>query len=230
VLLLHELFGVTEPLLRFGRHLADSGFTVWVPALAGPVPADGRLRQARTFAAICLSREIHLFATGRTSPVVEPLRGLARHAASAAGVDGVGVVGMCMTGGFALALAAGSPVLAAVAAQPSLPYTSKVTPWCARDLGLSPGDVDCLVARLAAGDTEVYVTRFSEDKTSPAERLRVLRATLGTKGVTVDVVPSNAPRDHSVLTLAPMTYVTGPAHDRLAETSERVIAFLHRRL
>jgi dienelactone hydrolase len=237
VVLLHEVFGVTATVLQFGRHLADSGFTVWLPALAGPVPSQGKLGQLRTVAAICVSREIHVFATGRTSPVVEPLRALARHAATVAGTRGAGVVGMCLTGGFALAMAADENVLAAVASQPSLPYASRVTPWCARDLGLSPADVDCLVARLASGATEVYVTRFSADRISPAARLATLTATLGDTGVTIDPIPSekgNAfgfdPHEHAVLTVAPTRYLTGATHDRLAETSERVIAFLHRRL
>jgi dienelactone hydrolase len=233
VVLLHEVFGVTPPLLGFGRRLADSGFTVWIPVLVGSAPTSTALQRAGAIRAICVSREIHLLRTRRTSPVVEPLRSLARWIATVHRTRGVGVVGMCLSGGFALAMAADDRVLAAVAAQPSLPLVTPVTPWCRWDVGLAPTDADDIRTRLGAGDVEVYVTRFSDDALSPPERLRAIREQVGSDGLHVDELPSGdfRPREHSVLVQAPLGYPEGsPQARRLELTAERVRVFLHRRL
>ncbi len=233
VIVLHEIFGVTPPLLGFARGLVDAGFTVWLPALVGRAPASTVLHRADAVRAICVSREIHLLRTRRTSPVVEPLRSLARWVAGVHGTRGVGVVGMCLSGGFALAMAADTRVLAAVAAQPSLPLVTPVTPWCRWDVGLSPGDADDIRARLGAGEVEVFVTRFSDDGLSPAERLRAVHEQVGWTGVHVDELPSADFRrgEHSVLVQAPLGYEPGsPQAERLALTATRVRDFLHGRL
>ncbi|HEY8717200.1 dienelactone hydrolase family protein [Pengzhenrongella sp.] len=238
VLVLHELFGVTRVLLEFARLVADAGFSVWLPALAGPVPASSGLDKARTVLNICLSREVNVLVGGRTSRIVEPLRALGRHAATSSGASGVGVIGMCFSGGFALALAADEHVLAAVSAEPALPVATPVTPWCARDLGMSTADIAEVRRRLGAGDVEVLVTRFSADRKSPATRLDTIRQKFGPEGLTVDELPSGPgnefrfdPGEHSVLTGGPMHYrCESPAGERLLETEERVFAFLRRRL
>ena len=233
VIVLHEIFGVTPPLLGFARRLADTGLTVWLPALVGSVPSSSARQRADAIRAICVSREIHLLRTRRTSPVVEPLRSLARWVADVHRTRGVGVVGMCLSGGFALAMAADDRVLAAVCAQPSLPVATRVTPWCAWDVGLSPEDADEIRARLGAREVEVYVTRFSHDRLSPAQRLRAIREQVGSTGLDVDVLPSAdfRPREHSVLVQAPLGYEAGsPQAERLAVTAARVAEFLHRRL
>ena len=149
VVLLHELMGLTESVLDCARRLVRARFTVYLPVLAGPPKAKGA-GQLRAVAGICVSREIHAFRSGRTSPAVAPLRLLAQYAARAAGTERAGVVGMCFSGGFALAAACDPVVAAGVAAQPSLPFR----PFgCGRDLGLSDPDVGALCDRLAAGDT-----------------------------------------------------------------------------
>lgn len=241
VLVIHELNGLTEPVLAFARRVVDAGFTVYLPVLAGPVPARRGRDKLRAAVRICVKREIELFLRpSRTSGVVNPLQSLAEHAAARAGdpATRVGVVGMCFSGGFAMALAARPSVVAAgVAAQPSLPLATPLTPWCAKRLGMDDADVAGLQQRLATGETEVYVTRFSEDKTSPRRRLRTITETF-TTGVTVDVLPSYegnefgfAPGDHSVLTVAPARYPAGSAAAaRLEQSFAAVVAFLTERL
>lgn len=234
---LHELFGLTPSVLAFCSRLVESGFSVWLPVLGGPVPSDGTLDKFRAAVRICISREIHLFHARRTSPVVTPLRALARHAADSTGAPGVGVVGMCLTGGFAVAMAADARVLAAVAAQPSLPQITPVTPWCARDLGVSPTDLNTVRQRLRAGEVEILVTRFSADGRSPGSRLEGLGHPLP-PGVTADVLESGSgnphglrAHEHSVLTEAPRHYPReSRAGERLAVTAQRVTAFLDARL
>ncbi|HWL36952.1 MAG TPA: dienelactone hydrolase family protein [Frankiaceae bacterium] len=237
VLVLHELMGLTPPALAFARRVVDSGFTVYLPVLSGPAPATSRGDMLKAALGVCVSREIHLLKSGATSPIVTPLRALARYATDKAGTRGAGVVGMCFSGGFALALAADEPVLAGVAAQPSLPY-APLKPWCAGDLGLDRKDVEDLEARLATGDTGIYVARFTEDRTSPRRRLQAIKQKFGTENVTIDELPSYpdnefgfAASDHSVLAVAPANYPAGSAAAaRLEQAFGDVITFLTERL
>lgn len=234
VVLVHELSGLTPEVVACARTVVDAGFSVWLPVLAGPVPSRSANDRRRAALGVCVSRDIHLLRTGATSPVVTPLRELVSYAAEASGTGVAGVIGMCFSGGFALALAAEAPVRAAVAAQPSLPFATPLTPWCARDLGISREDEEWLAARLRSGETDVYVTRFSDDRTSPATRAREIEERLG---LPVDELPSGpgnaygfTGRDHSVLSFAPARHTDGPAAVRLAETMDRVLRFLRARL
>ena len=118
---------------------------------------------------------------------------------------------------------------AAVAAQPALP----VRPVCGRALGLSDEHADQIRARLAGGDVEVLYTRFARDPISPRGRLDRALDVLGPEHVTVDQLPAEPFRllDHSVLTQAPEVYAgREPQAGLLADTADRVSAFLDRRL
>lgn len=174
VVVLHEAPGMTDACLKLGLILADD-FRVHLPLLFGePGGESGRLRTARNLTSICVSREIHLFAANKTSPVVGWLRALCRRLKELSGEKGVGVVGMCLTGGFALALVADDAVLAPVVAQPSLPLIHRA------GLGLSPADAAAVRAhatRLGTGC--VLGLRYAEDRTAPRERIDAMRALLG---------------------------------------------------
>ena len=92
------------------------------PVLFGRPDATNREKQSlMRLAGLCVSREINLFASGRSSPIVEWLKNLCREAHRECGGEGVGVIGMCLTGGFALSMAVDPAVLAPVLAQPGLP-------------------------------------------------------------------------------------------------------------
>ena len=237
VVILQELAGVTPELLYFATRLSDEGFTVWLPVLAGPAPATTALDRTRAMVATCLSHEIHLFATRRTSPMANSLRALTRHAAQHCGTAGAGVIGMCWTGGFALALAADKSVLGAVAAQPSLPLGTPLTPRCRRSLGMDESDIRTVQDRLATGEVEIYLTRFTDDWISPRERIAALEKAWGSTGITIDQL-SSAPdnpfgfgkKDHSVLSIAPVRHPDGPGRDRLDRTYQEVVSFLRRRI
>lgn len=238
VVVLHELMGFTPEILAFAGRLQASGFRVYLPVLFGPLPADTRVTQARAMIrALCLSREITKFATGKTSPIVTPLRALVA-SVTTTGHPRVGVVGMCLTGGFALALAGSPEVYAAVASQPSLPVATPVTPWCADHFGLSTDDEDATRTRLESGEVEIFYARFSQDKKSPHRRLEAVKERLGTTGLTPVVLDSAEGNEwgfkdsaHSVLSVAPTQYpADSPAHAKLAATAAEVSAFLHRRL
>lgn len=231
VILIHELNGLTEPILDFAERLRSHGFRVHLPVLFGAVPAVTKAERNSAAWTCCVSREIRAFRRGHTSPVVDVLRALA----VALGPGPVGVIGMCMSGGFALAMASSPPVAAAVAAQPSVPFG--VTPWHRRDLGMSADDVAAIRHRLGRDDVELYVTRFSADLISPSVRLERIEETFGPERLTVDVVESGRKnpegftcRAHSVLSVEPSKAHSDAARARLDRAADDVIAFLRRRL
>ena len=174
VVVLHEAPGMTETCLKFGLILAER-FRVHLPLLFGASGgASGVLRSARNIAGICVSREINAFAADRTSPLVGWLRALCRRLKELSGEEGVGIVGMCVTGGFALALVADEAVLAPVVAQPSLPFIHRAA------LGLSPVDAGAVRARakeLGAGC--VLALRYADDRQAPRERIDTIRMLIG---------------------------------------------------
>jgi dienelactone hydrolase len=205
VVVIEEMPGITPSVLGFARRVAALGCTAAVPHLFGVPGAEPNARQV--FSSIlpaCVSREFTVLATCRTSPVIDWLRALARDLHRECGGPGVGVVGMCFTGGFALAMIADAPVLAPVLSQPSLPFP--VSASRKRDLGLSPADLDEVKRQCAARDLTVLGLRFTGDKVVPAERFQRLREELGERfvGVEIDSSPGNPHGNptsaHSVLT------------------------------
>ncbi len=204
VVVMTEIPGITPNVADSARRFVDAGFTVAMPDLFGEA---GRPRTAgyliSSFAKSCVSREFVTMATGQTSSVNRWLRGLVTESFERAGA-GVGVVGMCFTGGFALALAIDPLVKVSVLSQPALPlpFGSKRR----ADLGLSPHDLRVVSERAAADEMCAIGLRFTGDPGSPAERFRTLEATLGENfiGVEIDSSKGNEhgfPKTaHSVLT------------------------------
>ncbi|MFZ2528908.1 MAG: dienelactone hydrolase family protein [Rhodococcus sp. (in: high G+C Gram-positive bacteria)] len=213
VIVIAEIPGITPKVLEFARRVSAVGCTAVLPHLFGhpgrayPDPeVDGALRAAGKFAGtivpLCISREFTVFATGKTSPVVTWLRALAAEEHRRCGGPGVGAVGMCFTGGYALAMATDDRLLAPVLSQPSLPYG--LTARQRRSIDISPGDLAKVTQRCANGLT-VLGLRFKGDKTSPAERFDFLREQLGEAfvGVELDDTAANPTATltpHSVLT------------------------------
>ena len=105
VVIMHELPGITPQVAAFGERVSDAGFTVFLPCLFGtpgkPLSGGYVLQQ---LVHVCISREFHLLAKRKASPITDWLRALCRHVHSQCGGPGVGAVGMCLTGGFALSL------------------------------------------------------------------------------------------------------------------------------
>jgi dienelactone hydrolase len=196
VIVIHEVPGITPTVLRFAEEVVDAGFTVFMPSLvgtAGRAPTKGYL--ATSLLRVCVAREFTTWATGSTSPVVAWLRALARYAHAQVGGPGVGAVGMCFSGGFALGMMVDDVMVAPVLAQPSLPFALGARRTS--DLGLSPDDA-VVVAQRASDGCEVLGLRFTSDRLV-GERFAALRELLGEAFVAVEL-PSTAPSDHSVLT------------------------------
>ncbi len=226
VLVLHEIPGLHPGVIDFARRLIAAGYTVYLPSLFGrpAAPATGR-EIVRSMLQVCVAREFTKLAD-RTSPVVGWLRALA---ASAFRECGVGVVGMCFTGGFALATALEPSVIASVMSQPVLPAPIGQRRRAA--LGLDAEDLSMITAR-ANDDLRVLGLRFTNDRGCPPERFQTLRATLGTsfEGIEIDSSPGNAagiaPPAHAVLTVS---LVDEPGHPTRAAL-DRVLTLLAERL
>ncbi|WP_433859292.1 dienelactone hydrolase family protein [Streptomyces kronopolitis] len=213
VIVMAEIPGITPKVLEFAARVADLGCTAVLPVLFGTPGRDahpaahGRLRSALYTAAsmgkVCVSREFTVLATGRTSPVVSWLRALAAAEHERCGGPGVGAVGMCLTGGFALAMAADDRLLAPVLSQPSLPLA--LTRRRGAGIDLSAEDLAAVRGRCERGGLQVMGLRFRGDRLVPGDRFAFLRGTLGAAFTAVELDDSAAHPDavlppHSVLT------------------------------
>jgi dienelactone hydrolase len=198
VVVIHEIPGITPAVAQFADELVGAGFTVVMPSLLG---TPGRSVSGRYLAAsaakMCVSREFTHWALQRTSPIIGYLRALARNLHSEVGGPGVGAVGMCFSGGFALAMMVDDIMIAPVLSQPSLPISIRKGDERSKDLNLSPDDA-LVVARRASEGCQVLGLRYADDKLV-GERFHSLRDLLGDSFVAVEL-PSTSPRDHSVLT------------------------------
>jgi dienelactone hydrolase len=214
VVVVHEIPGITPKVAAFANDLVAAGFTVVMPSLVGtpgkvPTAAYG----LRSMVRLCVAREFTHWATQQTSPIISWLRALARSLHTECGGPGVGAVGMCFSGGFALGMMVDDVMVAPVLSQPSLPLAmGPGSAKRARDLNLSPDDA-LAVAQRAAEGCQVLGLRFLDDKLV-GQRFEALRQLLGDAFIAVEL-PSAAPRDHSVLT-----------EHRDPPSVERVIQFL----
>jgi dienelactone hydrolase len=183
VIVIHEIPGLTPPVIRFGEEVVEAGFTVVMPSLFGtPEAPMNPLSAAKSLGRVCVSREFTKLATGVTTPVAGWLRSLARELHDELGGPGVGALGMCFTGGFALAMMVDSSVVAPVLAQPSVPFAIGGT-W-SRDVNLSPSDLAVVKERAAAG-CEVMGLRFRKDP-MVGTRFRTLTRELGDAFIKVE--------------------------------------------
>lgn len=216
VIVIHEIPGITPSVIRFADAVVDRGFTVVMPDLVG---TPGREVSATYLAAsslqMCVAKEFTTWALNRTSPIVAWLRALARRMHGELGGPGVGAVGMCFSGGFALGMMVDDTMVAPVLSQPSLPFVRRGAG--AGNLGLSPDDEAEVVRRAAAG-CQVLGLRFTGDRLVGDARFATLRERLGDAFVAVEI-PSTTRRDHSVLT-----------EHRDDEAVQRVLAFLAEKL
>ena len=207
VVVISEIPGITEDVIAFSEEVVGQGFTVVMPHLFGSVVSPdstravlGSLRQA------CVNREFNKLRLHETSPIADWLRSLARELHAELGGPGVGAVGMCFTGGFALAMMVDDSVAAPVLAQPALPFP--VGRARAADLNLSPADL-AKVKQRAANGCEVLGLRYADDM-AVGTRFETLTREIGEAFIRVEF-PG---RKHSTLTT-----------HRQQEGVDRVLAF-----
>jgi dienelactone hydrolase len=215
VVVVHEIPGITPAVLRFAEEVVDAGFTVVMPLLVGEVGREvsqGYLMGSMS--KICVSREFTTMVMKQTSPVIAYLRALARQLHEEVGGPGVGAIGMCFSGGFALGMMLDDLMIAPVLSQPSLPFAMGRARGA--DLNLSPDDAVVIANRAAAG-CQVLGLRYTGDKLV-GNRFTSLRTLLGDAFVAIEF-PSQKKSDHSVLT-----------EQRQEEGVSRVLDFLREKL
>jgi dienelactone hydrolase len=229
VIVIHEVYGFTPTLARFCRWVRDAGFRVYAPILFGSPDADNAEKPTLgRILSLCISREFTLLAANKASPVTEWLRALARLAHQECGGRGVGAIGMCLTGGFALSMALDPVVLAPVLAQPGLPATKP------KALDISPADLARVQARTRDG-LELRGYRFQGDTICRASRFQTLRTAFGAAFAGTELPDSAAnPAGMKAQGKAPHSVFTIDLIDAPDESTRRaveeVIAFFRKTL
>ena len=233
VIVMTEMPGISPHVARFSRWVRDAGFTVYMPSLFG---RDGALPGADEGAAVfrraCVSAEFRAFGANAASPVTAWLRSLARQAHDDCGGPGVGAIGMCFTGNFALTMMLEPSVLAPVLSQPSLPLDVP------GGLDIAPGDLAAVRGRLERDDLTVLGYRFEGDQVCRAERFAALSQALGDR-IIPRVLPDSAAHDapppffqqhvpfpHSVVT----AHLIDEAGQPTLAARDEILAFFTQRL
>jgi dienelactone hydrolase len=187
VVLIHELPGMMPECVDLARRVADLGYCVYMPLLFGEPMTD------YGFAPLlwpCVWREFSVLSRRGKSPVADWLRALARRAFSERGGKGVGAIGMCFTGRFALSLMMDAPLIAPVLSQPA-------ASWSDAAMGIPEPEWDNAVKRSREEGIPVLGLRFAGDPLCRRERFETLRDGFGERFRDVVVEGDK----HSVLTL-----------------------------
>jgi dienelactone hydrolase len=230
VVIMTELPGITPAVMGFAARVVAEGFTVFLPQIIGTPGKEVTLPYvAGQLARACVRREFSVLAAHASSPITTYLRALCRSVHAELGGKGVGAIGMCLTGNFALSLMVDPAVMAPVLSQPSLPFAVGKE----RRAGLHISDADLAVVkqRVAAG-VKVLGLRFTNDPACPRERFAHLEQELGDgfEGIEIDSSPGNPhgiPRlAHSVVTQDLVDEAGHPTRAAL----DRVLAFFRERL
>jgi dienelactone hydrolase len=225
--------GISPHVARFSRWVRDAGFTVYMPSLFG---RDGVVASAEEGADVyrraCISAEFRAFAGAGSSPITLWLRALAKLAHEACGGPGVGAIGMCFTGNFALSMMLEPAVLAPVLAQPSLPLDDPA------GTGIADDELLAVRQRLEHDDLTVMAYRFEGDQYCKAQRFAALSQALGDRLITRVLPDSAANPDtppffqryiacpHSVLT----AHLIDEAGQPTLAARDEILAFFIRRL
>lgn len=229
VLVLSEIPGITPQVAEFAARVADAGFSVWMPQLFGtPGKPMSLVYAGQMMARMCVSREFSVFASDRSSPVVAWLRCLAREAHEACGGPGVGVVGMCITGNFGLAMMLDAPVIAPVLSQPSLPVGLGEA---AAALHASADEIQAAKDKIRDEGARILALRFVQDPLCRGQRFERLRDTFGEAFEGIEIDARHARKGtgmppHSVLT----THLIDQAGEPTRQALDRTLAFLAEQL
>lgn len=230
VVIMPEIPGITPQVAGFADRVASEGFTVFVVSLYGvPNKPISPLYAMSSMVRTCISKEFSVLAARGSSPITHYLRALSRKVFEELGGKGVGAIGMCMTGNFALALMVDEWVMAPVLSQPSLPFGIGAE----RRAGLHVSDEDLVrIKQRVAGGCTVLGMRFTHDALVPGERFERLRRELGDgfEGIEIDSSPGNPHgikrTAHSVVTTDLVDEAGHPTQAAL----HRVLGFFKERL
>ena len=233
VIVMSEMPGISPEVARFARWVRDAGFAVYMPSLFGRDGAVPGVKEGgAVFKQACISAEFRALAAGQSSPVTQWLRALARLAHLECGGRGVGAIGMCFTGNFALTMMLEPAMLAPVLSQPALPLKDPA------GLEIAAEEIKAVRDRLEREDLTVLAYRFAGDRFCRAERFAAYAAALGDRFVgrvlpvsaaNTDVAPFVAERvacPHSVVT----AHLIDAAGQPTIEARDDILAFFTQRL
>jgi dienelactone hydrolase len=234
VIVMTEMPGISPHVARFSRWVRDAGFTVYMPSLFG---SDGAVPSAEEGAAVfqraCVSAEFRALAANTSSPVTQWLRALAKLAHQECGGPGVGAIGMCFTGNFALTMMLEPSMLAPVLSQPALPLNDP-----AAGMEIAPGEIEAVRQRLERENLTVLAYRFEGDRFCMAQRFAAYAEALGERFVGRVLPDSSANADvapffarhvtcpHSVVT----AHLIDEAGQPTIAARDEILAFFARRL
>ncbi|PTQ91136.1 dienelactone hydrolase family protein [Agitococcus lubricus] len=231
IIIIHEVPGITPQVIYFAERVAAAGFTVVLPSLFGtPGKAFGPVYALESIGRACIRKEFAAFEANKSGPIADYMRVLCRLAHEKYGGKGVGALGMCFTGNFALSLMVEPSVLAGVLSQPSLPIG--LPPLTASALHTSPEDLAVLKKRIATEDLSVLGLRFTHDFMCPKARFDRLRDELGEgfEAIEIDSGPKNQHKikriAHSVLTMDLVDKEGHPTRQAL----DRVLSYFQEKL
>lgn len=232
VIVMTEMPGISPHVARFSRWVRGAGFTVYMPSLFGRDGAvPGAEEGAATFRRACVSAEFRAFAANESSPVTIWLRSLARLAHSECGGPGVGAIGMCFTGNFALTMMLEPAMLAPVLSQPALPLDDPA------GLEIAPEELTAVRQRLERDDLTVLAYRFKGDRFCRAQRFAAYSQALGERFIARELPDSAANPDtppfFAQVVASPHSVVTAHLIDEagqptLAARDEILSFFAHR--
>ncbi len=231
IIIMHEIPCLTPETAEFARRVAAAGFTVFLPSLFGEVGRSFTpLYALEMMAKTCIRREFAAFEANKSGAIADVLRDLCRVVHARCGGVGVGALGMCFTGNFALSLAVEPSVLAPVLCQPSLPaaFTAKMR----AGLHIAPEELSVVKNRIKTEDLSVLGVRFTHDVMCPKARFDRLRDELGAgfEAIEIDSSPRNKHgiplTAHSVVTLDLVDQEGHPTKKAL----DRIIAYFQEKL
>jgi dienelactone hydrolase len=230
VIVMSEIPGITPQVASFARRVVEAGYTVFMPLLFGePMRPPERGYAMRVILKSCISREFRVLAANQSSPVVDWLRALARYAHGECGGRGVGAIGMCFTGNFALSMMLDAPVLAPVLSQPSLPFA--LTKSKRGGLHASAEELQAAHEKIDNQGARILALRFIQDPMCPAERFARLRSEFGSAFEAIEIDekfanPGFSKPAHSVLT----NHLIDEAGQPTREALDRTLSFLKEQL
>jgi len=233
VIVMAEMPGISPHVARFARWVRDAGFTVYMPSLFGRDGAvPGVEEGTKVMRHACVSAEFRAFAANRSSPVTVWLRALAKLAHEQCGGPGVGAIGMCFTGNFALTMMLEPAMLAPVLSQPSLPLDDPA------GLEIAPEELAAVRTRLERDDLTVMAYRFAGDQFCRAQRFAAYSEALGERFI-ARVLPDSAANPETTpffehVVANPHSVVTAHLIDEAGQPTiaarDEILSFFSRRL
>lgn len=192
IVIIQELPGIGQETLSLADRFVKNEYKVILPHLFGPLGKTSIT--GNTLRVICMRKEFKIFSKNKSSPVVDWLKALCRKVKEEHQAKGVAVIGMCLTGNFAISLMADDAVLAAYASQPSLPVLKQDA------LHFSEEETEKIKAKLDKIGP-MHCGRFEKDKLCTFQKFELLDKTFNHNGkerIKLHTLPG---KGHAVLTL-----------------------------